>query len=158
MRQNTHHTITYILFAYYTAQPEQRVFIISWRPLLIHTSNILLVLLTEAHRNSNVGCFVCLSARVITLSQSRNHPRSLQNRTDVQCQHRWQKVLNPELIKGPWTKEEDQRVRASPEHLNMKNKNKSRLKDSSETHRTHQAYGPYKHSYKNISAERTGRN
>ncbi|XP_069076374.1 myb-related protein A isoform X1 [Pleurodeles waltl] len=34
----------------------------------------------------------------------------LQNRSDVQCQHRWQKVLNPELIKGPWTKEEDQRV------------------------------------------------
>ncbi|KAG8011248.1 Transcriptional activator Myb, partial [Nibea albiflora] len=33
----------------------------------------------------------------------------LTNRTDVQCQHRWQKVLNPELIKGPWTKEEDQR-------------------------------------------------
>ncbi|XP_078072406.1 myb-related protein A isoform X2 [Mustelus asterias] len=32
------------------------------------------------------------------------------NRTDVQCQHRWQKVLNPELIKGPWTKEEDQKV------------------------------------------------
>ncbi|XP_061785198.1 transcriptional activator Myb isoform X2 [Nerophis lumbriciformis] len=34
----------------------------------------------------------------------------LSNRTDVHCQHRWQKVLNPELIKGPWTKEEDQRV------------------------------------------------
>lgn len=34
----------------------------------------------------------------------------LPSRTDVQCQHRWQKVLNPELIKGPWTKEEDQRV------------------------------------------------
>ncbi|XP_043932252.1 transcriptional activator Myb isoform X2 [Protopterus annectens] len=34
----------------------------------------------------------------------------LPNRSDVQCQHRWQKVLNPELIKGPWTKEEDQRV------------------------------------------------
>ncbi|XP_037062305.1 myb-related protein A isoform X3 [Peromyscus leucopus] len=34
----------------------------------------------------------------------------LQNRSDFQCQHRWQKVLNPELIKGPWTKEEDQRV------------------------------------------------
>ncbi len=27
------------------------------------------------------------------------------DRTDIQCQHRWQKVLNPELIKGPWTKE-----------------------------------------------------
>lgn len=25
-----------------------------------------------------------------------------QNRTDVQCLHRWQKVLNPKLIKGPW--------------------------------------------------------
>ncbi|NXD85459.1 MYBA protein, partial [Halcyon senegalensis] len=34
----------------------------------------------------------------------------LQNRSDFQCQHRWQKVLNPELIKGPWTKEEDKRV------------------------------------------------
>ena len=27
------------------------------------------------------------------------------DRSDVQCQHRWHKVLNPELIKGPWTKE-----------------------------------------------------
>ena len=27
------------------------------------------------------------------------------DRSDIQCQHRWQKVLNPELIKGPWTKE-----------------------------------------------------
>lgn len=27
------------------------------------------------------------------------------DRSEVQCQHRWQKVLNPELIKGPWTKE-----------------------------------------------------
>ncbi|KAK2154147.1 hypothetical protein LSH36_275g02011 [Paralvinella palmiformis] len=32
------------------------------------------------------------------------------DRSDVQCQHRWQKVLNPELIKGPWTKEEDDKV------------------------------------------------
>eukprot|EP00268_Persea_americana_P046897 TRINITY_DN4850_c0_g2_i1.p1 TRINITY_DN4850_c0_g2~~TRINITY_DN4850_c0_g2_i1.p1 ORF type:complete len:1057 (-),score=244.59 TRINITY_DN4850_c0_g2_i1:960-4130(-) len=29
------------------------------------------------------------------------------DRTDVQCLHRWQKVLNPELVKGPWSKEED---------------------------------------------------
>lgn len=27
------------------------------------------------------------------------------NRTDVQCLHRWQKVLRPGLIKGPWTPE-----------------------------------------------------
>ncbi|XP_059636089.1 transcription factor MYB3R-2-like [Cornus florida] len=31
----------------------------------------------------------------------------LSDRTDVQCLHRWQKVLNPDLVKGPWTKEED---------------------------------------------------
>ncbi|KAK1323704.1 Myb-related protein 3R-1 [Acorus calamus] len=29
------------------------------------------------------------------------------DRTDVQCLHRWQKVLNPDLVKGPWSKEED---------------------------------------------------
>lgn len=28
-----------------------------------------------------------------------------EDRTDVQCLHRWQKVLNPELVKGPWTPE-----------------------------------------------------
>jgi len=36
------------------------------------------------------------------------------DRTDVQCLHRWQKVLNPELVKGPWTKE----VR-EPENKNL---------------------------------------
>lgn len=29
----------------------------------------------------------------------------MKNRTDQQCQHRWNKVVNPNLIKGPWTKE-----------------------------------------------------
>lgn len=29
----------------------------------------------------------------------------LDGRTDVQCLHRWQKVLRPGLVKGPWTKE-----------------------------------------------------
>ncbi|XP_077210948.1 transcription factor MYB3R-1-like isoform X2 [Tasmannia lanceolata] len=32
------------------------------------------------------------------------------DRTDVQCLHRWQKVLNPELVKGPWSKEEDDMI------------------------------------------------
>lgn len=32
------------------------------------------------------------------------------DRTDQQCRHRWQKVLNQEVVKGPWTKEEDDRV------------------------------------------------
>ena len=31
-------------------------------------------------------------------------------RTDVQCLHRWQKVLRPGLVKGPWTKEEDETI------------------------------------------------
>ena len=34
----------------------------------------------------------------------------LPGRTDVQCLHRWQKVLKPGLIKGPWTPEEDDTV------------------------------------------------
>ncbi|XP_029172647.1 myb protein-like isoform X2 [Nylanderia fulva] len=32
------------------------------------------------------------------------------DRSDVQCQQRWAKVVNPELVKGPWTKEEDEKV------------------------------------------------
>ncbi|KAL7544732.1 hypothetical protein ACHAWF_008094, partial [Thalassiosira exigua] len=31
----------------------------------------------------------------------------LPGRTDVQCLHRWQKVLRPGLVKGPWTPKED---------------------------------------------------
>lgn len=27
------------------------------------------------------------------------------DRSEVQCLHRWQKVLNPDLVKGPWTQE-----------------------------------------------------
>ncbi|KAL0978668.1 hypothetical protein UPYG_G00173700 [Umbra pygmaea] len=32
------------------------------------------------------------------------------NRSEHQCQHRWLKVLDPGLVKGPWTKEEDEKV------------------------------------------------
>ncbi|XP_073151611.1 transcription factor MYB3R-3-like [Henckelia pumila] len=32
------------------------------------------------------------------------------HRSEVQCLHRWQKVLNPELVKGPWTQEEDDTI------------------------------------------------
>lgn len=31
--------------------------------------------------------------------------KRLDGRTDVQCLHRWQKVLRPGLVKGPWTPE-----------------------------------------------------
>ncbi|XP_071703522.1 transcription factor MYB3R-3-like [Rutidosis leptorrhynchoides] len=36
---------------------------------------------------------------------------SVPGRSDVQCLHRWQKVLDPELVKGPWTKEEDDHIK-----------------------------------------------
>ncbi|XP_060176492.1 transcription factor MYB3R-3-like [Lycium barbarum] len=32
------------------------------------------------------------------------------DRSEVQCLHRWQKVLNPELVKGPWIPEEDEKI------------------------------------------------
>lgn len=31
----------------------------------------------------------------------------IQGKTEVQCLHRWAKVLNPNLVKGPWTDAED---------------------------------------------------
>jgi Myb-like DNA-binding domain len=34
----------------------------------------------------------------------------VEGRDQGQCQHRWQKVLKPSLIKGPWTEDEDRKV------------------------------------------------
>jgi hypothetical protein len=31
-------------------------------------------------------------------------------KSPTQCLHRWQKVLDPALVKGPWTEEEDKKV------------------------------------------------
>jgi hypothetical protein len=31
-------------------------------------------------------------------------------KSSTQCLHRWQKVLDPDLVKGPWTEEEDKKV------------------------------------------------
>ena len=41
-------------------------------------------------------------------------------RSDVQCLHRWQKVLNPDLVKGPWTPEvrAAKRARRMPGRMN----------------------------------------
>ncbi|KAH7935443.1 hypothetical protein HPB52_007592 [Rhipicephalus sanguineus] len=36
--------------------------------------------------------------------------RCFPDRSDVQCQQRWHKVVNPELVKGSWSKEEDDKV------------------------------------------------
>uniref|UniRef100_A0A8C5GLU2 V-myb avian myeloblastosis viral oncogene homolog-like 2b n=1 Tax=Gouania willdenowi TaxID=441366 RepID=A0A8C5GLU2_GOUWI len=40
----------------------------------------------------------------------KNIASYIHNHTEHQCQHRWHKVLDPELVKGPWTKEEDEKV------------------------------------------------
>jgi len=45
----------------------------------------------------------------------------LQDRTDVQCLHRWQKVLNPSMIKGPWSIEEDQKLAENVAKYGAKN-------------------------------------
>jgi hypothetical protein len=34
----------------------------------------------------------------------------IEGKTEVQCLHRWAKVLNPDLVKGPWTKQEDELI------------------------------------------------
>ena len=49
----------------------------------------------------------------VVMNGARNWKKiaeSFHDRTEVQCLHRWQKVLNPELVKGPWTAEEDAKV------------------------------------------------
>ncbi|KAK9268679.1 hypothetical protein L1049_000439 [Liquidambar formosana] len=44
----------------------------------------------------------------VTYFNNHSPAECFKDRTDIQCMHRWQKVLNPELIKGPWSKEEDE--------------------------------------------------
>ncbi|XP_072307802.1 v-myb avian myeloblastosis viral oncogene homolog-like 2b [Eucyclogobius newberryi] len=45
----------------------------------------------------------------------------IQAHSEMQCQHRWFKVLDPELVKGPWTKEEDEKVIDLVNHYGNKN-------------------------------------
>ena len=52
-------------------------------------------------------------SKAVAQNKGKNWKRiaeTLPGRTDVQCLHRWQKVLNPELVKGPWTDDEDNLV------------------------------------------------
>ena len=46
--------------------------------------------------------------KAVSLHKGKNWKKiaeHLDGREDTQCLHRWQKVLNPSLVKGPWTKE-----------------------------------------------------
>lgn len=44
------------------------------------------------------------------IAKALNESSTGSNRNDVQCLHRWQKVLQPGLKKGPWTKAEDETI------------------------------------------------
>ena len=55
----------------------------------------------------------CNLTKAVAINNGKNWKKIaevLPGRTDVQCLHRWQKVLNPELVKGPWSEEEDNLV------------------------------------------------
>ncbi|MED6219934.1 hypothetical protein PIB30_040390 [Stylosanthes scabra] len=54
-----------------------------------------------------------LLIQIVKKHEARNWKKiaaNLPGRTEVQCLHRWQKVLDPDLVKGYWTKEEDDRL------------------------------------------------
>jgi len=62
--------------------------------------------------------------KIVKLHGARNWKKVASfyaDRTDVQCLHRWQKVLNPKLTKGPWTKLEDEIVFQLVEQYGAKN-------------------------------------
>jgi len=51
--------------------------------------------------------------RAVSTVGSKNWKRiaaMVPGKTEAQCVYRWQKVLNPSLVKGPWTEEEDAKV------------------------------------------------
>ncbi|XP_059200498.1 transcriptional activator Myb-like [Centropristis striata] len=41
-------------------------------------------------------------------------------RSQVECNRRWQQIKNPELVKGPWTQDEDERVMALVQKYGVK--------------------------------------
>jgi len=52
-------------------------------------------------------------SRAVLISGEGNWKKiaqSLNDRSHLQCLHRWQKVLNPALVKGPWKEEEDAKL------------------------------------------------
>lgn len=68
-------------------------------------------------RRASMGKWTYEEDEILRVSVEANDAKSwktialsLPGRTDVQCLHRWQKVLKPGLIKGPWTEEEDDKV------------------------------------------------
>ncbi|EOA21972.1 hypothetical protein CARUB_v10002477mg [Capsella rubella] len=65
-----------------------------------------------AKRRSTKGGWTSEEDELLTNAVQRykghNSWKKIGKRNDVQCQHRWLKVLDPSLYKGPWTKKEDE--------------------------------------------------
>ena len=71
----------------------------------------------SSKRRASMGKWTLAEDEALRIAVNANNGRNwkkiaivLPDRTDVQCLHRWQKVLKPGLIKGPWTTEEDAKV------------------------------------------------
>ncbi|KAM8718290.1 hypothetical protein ACLKA7_000991 [Drosophila subpalustris] len=72
---------------------------------------------TTGHPNYGFGKRWSKSEDVLLKSLVEKHGESwniigihFKDRLEQQVQQRWAKVLNPELIKGPWTRDEDEKV------------------------------------------------
>jgi len=66
-------------------------------------------LLLRVPRATSSSWFMChVINKVISQAIGWNEiSEKLPGRTDVQCRARWKNHLQPDLVKGPWTKEED---------------------------------------------------
>mmetsp|Transcript_20164 Transcript_20164/g.28365 ORF Transcript_20164/g.28365 Transcript_20164/m.28365 type:complete len:905 (+) Transcript_20164:270-2984(+) len=72
---------------------------------------------TPSKRRASMGKWTLMEDEILKRAVQHHSAKNwkkiaqhLQGRTDVQCLHRWQKVLRPGLVKGPWTPEEDTKV------------------------------------------------
>eukprot|EP00188_Purpureofilum_apyrenoidigerum_P000426 Plantae.Rhodophyta-Purpureofilum_apyrenoidigerum.ctg1185.p1 GENE.Plantae.Rhodophyta-Purpureofilum_apyrenoidigerum.ctg1185~~Plantae.Rhodophyta-Purpureofilum_apyrenoidigerum.ctg1185.p1 ORF type:complete len:501 (+),score=66.29 Plantae.Rhodophyta-Purpureofilum_apyrenoidigerum.ctg1185:122-1624(+) len=69
-------------------------------------------------RNSEFGFWTEEEDKLLQAAVDEHGKRSwkevashVPNRTEIQCLHRWNTVLQLDLVKGPWTKEEDDTIR-----------------------------------------------
>jgi hypothetical protein len=61
--------------------------------------------------------------RLVSQHNARNWKQiaaGLEGKTPTQCLHRWQRVLNPNVVKGPWKSEEDGRLRQLVDEIGSK--------------------------------------
>ncbi|GMH62807.1 hypothetical protein TrST_g12877 [Triparma strigata] len=90
------------------------------RPLLTPSNAMVRVVQppSQQKRRASMGKWTVveddLLRQAVRVNDGKNWKKiadDLPGRTDVQCLHRWQKVLRPGLVKGPWTPEEDELVK-----------------------------------------------